>query len=189
MNRALADRLLSLLPEEYKGSFIAQQSTKNPKMTFLEVFKWFYNQYGIATEEEIIKNMAKLLNNWSPHEGMEKFIGHFDKSVTYASFAGQATASNTIVTYFLTVIKKTGKYQRAYKDWLARDDNSKTWAQVKDFWRMEHLKLRRSNPIAFQYQFGGNAAQDQGENKHDMANILKDCANQLMNRQQAATAQ
>ena len=119
MNRALADRLLSLLQEEYKLSFIAQQLTQNPKMTFLEVFKWFYNQYGIATEEEIIKNMAKLLNNWSPHEGMEKFIGHFDKSVTYASFAGQATASNTIVTYFLTVIKKTGKYQRAYEDWLA----------------------------------------------------------------------
>ena len=39
MNRALADRLLSLLPEEYKHSFIAQQLTQNPKMTFLEVFR------------------------------------------------------------------------------------------------------------------------------------------------------
>ena len=115
--------------------------------------------------KEIIENMAKLLDNWSPHEGMEKLIDRFDKSVTYASFAGQTTASNTIVTYFLTVIKKTGKYQRAYEDWLARDTNNKTWAHAKDFWRMEHLKLRRSNPIAFQYQFGGNAAQYQGENK------------------------
>ena len=79
-------------------------------MKFLEVFKWFYNQYGIAAEEEIIQNMAKLLDNWSPHKGMEKLIDRFDKSVAYTSFAGQATASNTIVTYFLTIIKKTGKY-------------------------------------------------------------------------------
>ena len=47
-------------------------------MNFLEVFKWFYNQYGITTEEEIIKNMAKLLDNWSPHKGMEKLIDRFD---------------------------------------------------------------------------------------------------------------
>ena len=61
----------------------------------------FYNQYGIATGEEIIENMAKLLDNWSPHKGTEKLINRFDKSVTYASYAGQATVSNTIVTYVL----------------------------------------------------------------------------------------
>ena len=77
-------------------------------------------------EEEIIESMAKLLDNWSPHEGVGKLIDCSDKSITYASFAGQTTASNTIVTYFLTVIKKTGKYQRAYKDWLACDANNKT---------------------------------------------------------------
>ena len=150
-------------------------------MSSLEVFRWFYDQYAIAMEEEIIENMATLLDNWSLHEGMEKLIDRFDKSVAYASFAGQTTASNTIVTYFLTIIKKTGKYQCAYEDWLARDTNNKTWAHAKDFWRIEHLKLRHPNPTAFQYQFGGNTAQDQGENKRDMANILKDCANQLMN--------
>ena len=74
-----------------------------------------------------------------------------------------------IVTYFLTVIKKTGKYQRVYKDWLARDDNSKTWAHAKDFWRMDNLKLHRFNPTAFQYQFGGNVTQNPSENKSNMA--------------------
>ena len=58
--------------------------------------------------KEIIENMAKLLDNWLPHEGMEKLIDRFDRSVTYASFAGQTTASNMIVTDFLTVIKKQG---------------------------------------------------------------------------------
>ena len=87
-----------------------------PKNDFLEVFRWFYDQYDIASEEENIENMANLLDNWSPYEGVEKLLDRFDKSVTYASFAGQTTASNTFVTYFFTVIKKTGKYQRAYED-------------------------------------------------------------------------
>ena len=114
-------------------------------------------------EEDIIENMAKLLDNWSSHEGMEKLIDCFDKSVAYASFAGQTTASNTIVTYYLKVIKKTGKYQHAYEEWFARNANNKTWAHAKDFSGMEHVELRRSNTTAFQYRFGGNASQDQGE--------------------------
>ena len=71
----------------------------------------------------------------------------------------------------------------------ARDAANKTWAHAKDFWRMEHLKLRRSDPTAFHYQFGGNATQNQSENKRDMADILEDCANQLMNGQQKITTQ
>ena len=108
---------------------------------------------------------------------MKNLIDHFNKGVTYASFASQETANHTIVTCFLAVIKKTGKYQRAYEDWIARDAVNKTWAHAKDFWRMGHLKLRRSNPTVFRYQFGGNGAQNQSENKRDMATVLENCAN------------
>ena len=38
-NRVLADQFLSLVPLAYKRSFISQQLTKNPKMTFLQVFE------------------------------------------------------------------------------------------------------------------------------------------------------
>ena len=82
-------------------------------MTFTQVFTWFYDQYGVAMEEKIIKNIAKLLKSWSPHEEMENLINNFDKGLTYTSFASQEIANHTIVTYFLTVIKKTGKYQCA----------------------------------------------------------------------------
>ena len=54
-NRALVNRFLSLLPEAYQRSFKSQQLTANPKLTFLQVFDWFYSQYGISTEEEAIK--------------------------------------------------------------------------------------------------------------------------------------
>ena len=56
MNRALVDRLLSLIPVECEQAFIAL--TFNPKMTFLPVFEWFYDQHGVAMEEEIVENTA-----------------------------------------------------------------------------------------------------------------------------------
>ena len=158
-------------------------------MSFLQVFKWFFGQYGIATKEEIIENTASLFDSWAPHEGMEIPIDRFDNVLTFASFARHALSNGTLCTYFLAVIKKAVKYQRAYEDWLARESNMKTWAHLKDFWRQEHLKMKRSNPTAFQYQYSGNVSDNTGEVKNDMQNILENCANQLMNGQQEATTQ
>ena len=158
-------------------------------MTFLQVFEWVFDQYGIAIEEEIIKNTASLLDSWAPHKGMEVLIDQFDNVLTFASFAGHAMSNGNLCTYFLTVIKKTVKYQRAYEHWLARANTMKTWAHLKDFWRQEHLKMKRFNPTAFQYQYGGNVSNNTGDVKDGMQSILENCANQLMTGQQEATAQ
>ena len=40
----------------------------------------------------------------------------------------------TLINYFLTVIKKTGKYTRAYEDWMAKQDADKTYAHLKEYW-------------------------------------------------------
>ena len=65
-----------------------------------------------------MKNAAKLLNSWAPNKSMEKLIDRFNKGVTYTSFPGQEIAKQTVVAHFLTVIKKTRKYQRVYEDWI-----------------------------------------------------------------------
>ena len=82
----------------------------------------------MATEEEIITNPATILNPWQPHEGMEVLIDRFDQIQIYAFFAKNLMDDQTLINYFMAVIKKTGKYTRAYEDWLVRPDNSKTYA-------------------------------------------------------------
>ena len=84
----------------------------------------FSRQFTIANprgvQAEITENTVKFLNSWSLHEGMEKLVKHFDKGVVYGSFANQEITNHTIVKCFLTVLKKTGKYQQATKTgWLA----------------------------------------------------------------------
>lgn len=60
VNRVLVDRFLYLLPEAYRNVFNSTEMTINPKMTFLKVLNYIWDQYGTAMEEDIIENTADL---------------------------------------------------------------------------------------------------------------------------------
>ena len=181
MNAALADRFMKLLPEANCNAFESNQLTINPKQSFLEVFNYFWEKFGMATEEEVIENSAHLLTPWQPHEGMEVLIDRFDQAQVYAFFVKNLMDDRTLIGYFLAVIKKTGKYTRAYEDWIAKDKADKTYANLKEYWRHEHLKMKRTNPTARQYKYGMNAMEKKtGGDSPDIALILEQCANAMM---------
>ena len=89
-------------------------------------------------------------------------------------FAKSQMDDRTIINYFLTVVKKTGRFTRSYEDWIAKPDDQKTYAILKEFWRQEHLKMKHTNPTAQQYELGMNAT-DTGatNNATDFASILE----------------
>ena len=157
MNAAMRDRFLKLLPEANRSAYVDGHLTANPKMNFRQVFDYFWEQFGIATEEEIVDNIATLLNPWQPNEGLEVLIDRFDKAQIYAFFAKSQMDDKTLINPFLILIKKTGKYIRAYEDWIAKPDADKTYVNMKEFWRVEHLKMKRTNPSASTYRYGMNA--------------------------------
>ena len=185
MQAALVDRFLKLMPDANRRAFEEGDLTINPKMQFPNVFDYFWNQFGHATEEEIVENTAKLLNPWQPHEGMEVLIDRFDQTQVYTFFARNQMDDKTLITHFLIIIKKTGKYTRAYEDWLNKPDAQKTFANLNEFWRQEHLKMKRANPTAKTYGFGMAATDEntQEDNHLATATFLEQCANTLMTNQ------
>ena len=64
---------------------------------------------------------------------------------------------NTLITYFNSVIKKTGKYPRAYKDWLVKSDADKTYAHLKEYWYQETPKDEEGEPHRKKIEYGMNA--------------------------------
>ncbi len=113
---------------------------------------------------------------------MEIIIDRFDKCQIYAFFAKNLMNDKTLITYFLILIKKTGKYTRAYEDWMDKNDTEKTYANLKEYWREEHLKMKHTNPSAKQYGYSMNVTAEptQEPNQPDMATILEQCANATM---------
>ena len=91
----------------------------------------------------------------------------------------------TLVTYSLAVIKKTGKYVRAYNDWLAKTEDQQTYVCFNDFWRNEHLNTKRSNLVAHNCNYGGSATKTGGKaEKNEIQQWLEQCANTMMVGQQ-----
>lgn len=131
-------------------------------MPYLEVSRWFWENYGTAIEKEVIGNTVELLNSWQSHKGMEALIVRYDLAQVYAFFAQHKMEDNILVTYFFRVINKTGEYVRAYDDWLARTEDLKTYVHLKDSWRKEHLKMKISNPTANSFDHGGSATKTGG---------------------------
>ena len=136
INSGLVGKFLKIIPDTNCLTFKTNQLTVNPKLTFLAVFDYFGGKFAMATEAEIIKNTAKLLNPWQPHEGMEVLIDWFYQKQIYTFFSKNLMDDKVLINYSLMVIKRMGKYMRAYKDWLAEPDTSKTYAHLKDFWRI-----------------------------------------------------
>ena len=122
-----------------------------------------------------MENTAKLLDSWQPQEGIEVLIDRFNKTKVNAFFSGTELNDKTLITYFLIPIKRSGMYKRAYEDWLAKDDAQKTFANLKEFWRTEHMKMKRGTPSARQYEFGMNAktSTEPSSNQPDVATILE----------------
>lgn len=87
------------------------QLTVDPKQTFLRFFYYFWEHFGMMTEDKIIINTATLLDPWKPHKGMEVLIDRFDQVQIYKNLLD----GKTLINYFMGVINIAGKYTRVYK--------------------------------------------------------------------------
>ena len=149
-------------------------------MAFLEVFEYFWDQYGQATEKN---NQEHGVTLWSVVTAQR------DRETNWPFWPSAhvcllcETRNATLCTYYLMVTKKTGKYVRAYKNWLVRPENQETLAYLKYFWRIRHLKIWRSNPMKTQYKYSRSTSGNKGENNY-VVTVLQNCANQIINGQQ-----
>ena len=59
MEAALIERLLQLIPSNYKKNFLTVYQ-REPNMTFQQAFWWFYNKYGSANESDREENRKAM---------------------------------------------------------------------------------------------------------------------------------
>ena len=52
MEAALIERLLQMIPPNYKKDFLTVYHREPNNMTFQRAFRWFYNRYGAANETD-----------------------------------------------------------------------------------------------------------------------------------------
>ena len=93
---------------------------------------------------------------WSLQDGYEKLQLHIEDGNIYAMFAGQTISELEVVDITISVIVQTGMFGDQYDQWHKQADDSKTWNDLKTFWKAK-IKLKKTHndecrPIWIQWQ-------------------------------------
>ena len=64
MNATLRNRFLKLIPEANRRAYGDSHLVANHKLSSRDIYDYFWEQLGIATEENVVHNIATLLNPW-----------------------------------------------------------------------------------------------------------------------------
>ena len=132
-------------------------------MTFLKVFKWYFGQYRQATAEEVFKNMVLLLNQWSIKEG--EFYWPFWPSANKHIICQARNNQWRAVHLFFNGNQENRKVCKSIQKLVCMTgEMKKTWTHLKHFWRIEHLKMHRSNPMTTHYKYKQNSDKNKGKN-------------------------
>ena len=160
MNKALLERFLSLLDVNYHIKF-TRKFTKNPAVTFLEVFKYYTEQYGSTGKDDWIKNKQRELADLHPSQGFHNLVNQLMEQILFSTIIGAQVKDKRVVDIGLVCIKKCGLFSTAYGEWIVKDDQS--FEQFMTFWKSKCDLLCKTSQAAGQYGYGGNVTQNKDE--------------------------
>ena len=160
MDKALTDRLLQLIPSEYKQEFTLRLQTE-PNMRFQDAFQYFVTRYAQADEHDRSENKATMEWDWTINDDFPVIVKRLDDAVLFAAFAESPIPDHEVVDAGMKLLMKTGLFEREYEEWHARADGDKTWVDFKQFWPAKVQSKRRTQRTARQFGFGGMSVQEQ----------------------------
>ena len=183
MNSALIERMLDLMDSTITTNFKEQQLTTRPKMKFLEAFDYFFSIYGTPDETEDDQNSNRMKAKWMPQQGIDALITKVEHGVTFAFFTNNPFTDKQLLNVFILHISRAGCYSSWLKDWRAKPENQKTYANAKLFWHAAHIQwMKESKGQTFGY--GLNAQTYDA----DTDNVDDDDQDALQQEQQEAEA-
>ena len=116
MNSALADVFLANLPKAIHDTY-EPVLMKDPNTVLLYMFYWFIKRYGKTTTEYCeVNRQAK---------GFEHLATHLFIVTSYVSTPRHPMQDCDVIDIGLHVIKCCGMYSKEYKNWIARENESR----------------------------------------------------------------
>ena len=140
MNRALIDRFLYLMDDNFTTNFREDQLTVKPKMKFQEAFDYFFTIYGTPDEVVDEQNSVRMKAKWTPQQGVDALITQIEHGVTFAYFTNDPFTDKQLLNAFMLHITNAGCYGHWLKDWRGKPADQQTYATVKGYWQNAHIQ-------------------------------------------------
>ena len=161
MTKALIERFLGLLATRIREAYQTSVLLAQPNATFIDVFRWFVDNYAYSTELDRTENRNRMLKDWHPNDGFDSLVNQIREGVLFASYADHELSDADIVDIATQVAMKSGIFNDAYKEWHRQPAADKTWANWQNFWRAEFKAAIDVSKAAGQFGFGNAATANQ----------------------------
>jgi hypothetical protein len=124
--------------------------------------------YGNITPPELKANDLRFNAPWDPNMPFELLIDQIETAMEYADTGNQAYTDTQVVNIAFTLIFNTGIYFDDCKLWNQREQQQKTWQNLKTFFLQASNELRIQQQTAQRAGFhGANAAWTNQPPQHD----------------------
>ena len=160
MEAALIERLLQLIPDNYKKDFLSAYQ-REPNMTFQRAFRWFYNRYGEANETDREENRKAMDFEWSIADDFPVIADRIDAASRFGTYADAPIPDQDLVDAGCRILLRSGQFANEYTEWIGRAPNDKTWAHFKEFWPEKVSLKQRTANAARNFGFGGAAMESE----------------------------
>ena len=104
-----------------------------PNANFIDIFRWFFDNYVYSTELGCTENRNRMLKNGHPNDGFYALLNQIKESVLFTSYANHELSDSDVIDIATQVAMKSGLFNEAYKEWHRQPDADKTWANWPDF--------------------------------------------------------
>ena len=166
MNDALCKLILDSVGEIYLRA-LRQAHVGYSNIKARDMLQFLFTQYGIITPHDLQENNSKFYNAWDPTTPFETLIAQIEDAVEFAEDGKQPYTSQQILNNAYNLVYRSGLYFDDCKDWNAKPEADKTWANFKSHF-LQAQRQQRLQQTATQQGFYGHLL-------NDHCTVIKDC--------------
>jgi hypothetical protein len=123
--------------------------------------------------------LAERDAEWNIYEIPQIYFNRVEKAMQGLTRAGINSNLNKRKDIALFYLKTTGEFNAAVREWEAKPEADKTWANIKSFISMEYAKENKQNKLTA-CQFKANATDEQVEATKELIHALTENHRQQM---------
>ncbi len=131
--------------------------------------------YGCLTQREIEENKKQLLKPFQQTPPIENLIHRFKKVNLTASWNNANKIANQQLTHsFIAHLEECPKYNKAFEEWNAFEENQQTWARAQSHFQEASQKIQQHAQQTADSQGYGNAFNAQTGDNNSIASTIAD---------------
>jgi hypothetical protein len=141
-NTALCDLLIAAVPP----IFLADQRepmTGFGNKTVLQLLSYLQTTFGSISEKELEQNTARMQLQWNPPTAIKALFLQFENGLSFATAGQDAPTKPTVLRWASIIIKQTGRFDIACREWRQMDPSAKDWSLFKRHFKAADKDLRR----------------------------------------------